>query len=433
MHGPQDHNLYWRIHGLWYEVKQDLIARAHQTFIYLLNTKGFLLSEKDVHFSQNKWLGKAQSEYFRVVKANKKEKMDWEGIFNAIFGHFQCNRFIVGDKILFHGIELFDVMEIKKTGGGGEEAYLYHVKSGFSTATREACAQIQNAFRIIRNPLKTIFKELERFYEDIKRKSQNKTIFGKITSEKFVGLLQKAKFVYAVFDDSKLSKRYPCRYKNNEKICRSLIQEKATKRSVTVKLLESALRENDKKKNVSGLNLDHLKDLLKITGSRQGFQVCAEAIVDLLRKDNYLDEQNEATKEFLTVSQQDFKLHGVNKTGSERILKCLNHFRSSYLSRTFVPHLEIIRTWFDLRENFLIYEISAESDDTPPNKFHKLYFEATHPITPSTSQVVDSGIESNLTPSSNTEQSQFVMPVESGSSSGYASATPTFSDVNRVI
>lgn len=190
MQGAEDHFLYWRIHGQWYEVKQDLISQAHQTFIYFLNSKGYLLTDKDVEFSKNRWLGKTKEIYLRKERSkNTKamEKLNSEAIFNAYFGYKNKGRFIVGDKICLDGIELFDVMEIRKKGNAGKAIYLYHVKRGLNTATREACAQIQNASRIITNPSKANFKELEKFYERIKanpvnRRNEKVFVFRKICS-----------------------------------------------------------------------------------------------------------------------------------------------------------------------------------------------------------------------------------------------------------
>lgn len=155
---------------------------------------------------------------------------------------------------------------------------------------------------------------------------------------------------------------------------RSLLHEKNTPPEITIENLKSLL---DKK--VLGLTYDMLKNMLKING--RGFLACAKKIHYLLLRGDYIDERYKATKKFLTDTTKDFELEGVSKKHSETILKILNHFRSSYLCSTFVPHMEIIRTWFDLREKFAICEIFAENDDTPPNEFHQLYFNSgTQPI-----------------------------------------------------
>ncbi len=123
------------------------------------------------------------------------------------------NGWIVGDRIEYDGIELFDIAYFNK-----DSIFLYHVKKSFDKA-RDALSQVMNSARMLSKQGNIREKALAGFYDEVikkpKKTDKNFEYFsaarnqflswGKEGKKNFIELFDKRKivFVYALADDRK--------------------------------------------------------------------------------------------------------------------------------------------------------------------------------------------------------------------------------------
>ncbi|KAL3864021.1 hypothetical protein ACJMK2_005733 [Sinanodonta woodiana] len=72
--------------------------------------------------------------------------------------------YLLGDKILVEGVELFDILKITK-----DKLYLYHVKEGFGQKTRDATSQIRISANLLSKARETntIYNVFGKYYDQI--------------------------------------------------------------------------------------------------------------------------------------------------------------------------------------------------------------------------------------------------------------------------
>ena len=92
-----------------------------------------------------------------------------EGQYNE--SHLNKNNFLVGDRIILNGIELFDLLYLD-----GDSLYIIQVKDGLGASTRDACSQLRNSSKLIEESLKdTNNKKLKEFYHKLHNCNVNYT------------------------------------------------------------------------------------------------------------------------------------------------------------------------------------------------------------------------------------------------------------------
>ena len=130
-----------------------------------VDNKTYFLIDKEWCFVEDSFLEILSNEFESYLKKDVYCKIplnNWdnggEGKYNE--SHLSKNNFLVGDRIILNGIELFDLLYVD-----GNNLYIIQVKDGLGASTRDACSQLRNSSKLIEESLKDINnKKLKELY-----------------------------------------------------------------------------------------------------------------------------------------------------------------------------------------------------------------------------------------------------------------------------
>ena len=178
---------FFKVYGLWHQANYHYLAIVNRKVQDLLNS----------HLMRENHPGSLTLGWDR----NRWQESDYNCAYH------DENEFLVGDKIIPHGIELFDLLR-----DNGKELFLYQVKEGFGQHTRDACSQILNAAKCLSAALSQEQGDniLDAFWNYIFEKNQNECQMAQVklenrTKSEWLELFLKKErpkihFVYAVLD-----------------------------------------------------------------------------------------------------------------------------------------------------------------------------------------------------------------------------------------
>ena len=141
-----------------------------------VDDKTYFLIDKEWCFVEDGFLEILSNEFESYLKKDIYCKIplnNWdnggEGQYNE--SHLNKNNFLVGDRIILNGIELFDLLYLD-----GDSLYIIQVKDGLGASTRDACSQLRNSSKLIEESLKdTNNKKLKEFYHKLHNCNVNYT------------------------------------------------------------------------------------------------------------------------------------------------------------------------------------------------------------------------------------------------------------------
>lgn len=133
-----------------------------------VDDKTYFLIDKEWCFVEDGFLKILSNEFESYLKKDVYCKIplnNWdkggEGQYNE--SHLNKNNFLVGDRIILNGIELFDLLYLDR-----DNLYIIQVKDGLGASTRDACSQLRNSSKLIEESLKDINnKKLKEFYHKL--------------------------------------------------------------------------------------------------------------------------------------------------------------------------------------------------------------------------------------------------------------------------
>lgn len=140
------------------------------------NGKTYFLIDKEWCLVQDKFLDILDGDFKNFVKNNIISGLalnNWntggEGSFNE--SHLDIDNFLVADRIMLDGIEIFDIAYYDD-----DNLYLIQTKDGLGASTRDACSQLRNSAKIISESIKsTDHQKIKDFYQKLKTTKTNYT------------------------------------------------------------------------------------------------------------------------------------------------------------------------------------------------------------------------------------------------------------------
>lgn len=324
----EDH-AYFRFLGTWFFINKDFNRQVQVEFLDVL--KNCLLPSNDVATLKRCWYSN-----YDELKYNMLCSKD--------------DGFLFGDRLVVNSIELFDLLQKI-----GSHTYLYQVKKNFDQNMRVACAQIEDAARMLNNYfndrnkqfLEELFKKISTKYDKLEHNMPS--YIDEL--EKFKNTLDKPKKV-----------RFVLAVGLNDARSRSLHEEKKLKRNIKISDISSMLKINP--------------NILKTSKQdpRKSLKSLAAHIFNLLIHKNYVVKESE--KQGYTTSKLFWTTENNFDIGESYNTKLYNSLRNNnYISKfpSLVARLRINKAKKvveDLGYSFKICEIncSKEIDSDIPTK-----------------------------------------------------------------
>lgn len=145
------------------DTEGSILDHLHGEIRY--NNETYFLIDKEWCLIKDSFLQILSSEFSDFVKNDGMCKVPlerWstgrEGYYNEL--HLDKDDFLVADRIMLHGIELFDILHYDE-----DNLYIIQVKDGLGACTRDACSQLRNSAKLIEESVKsTDQQQIREFY-----------------------------------------------------------------------------------------------------------------------------------------------------------------------------------------------------------------------------------------------------------------------------
>ena len=186
-------NKYFLLDKKWYRISDEYLSIIQNRLKDQLVHDKIFFSSTDNIVLTNKW--------GVIKKTNGENKLEIEANYNKKYANF--DNYIIGDKLLQNGIELFDILHYTK-----DKLYICHIKKGFSGTTRDVCSQVLNSARIIYHEilrgkdqssiLKNTFQTYINYSKKEKHILESKNKLTKLKENGFLNLFYNNEIIYLI-------------------------------------------------------------------------------------------------------------------------------------------------------------------------------------------------------------------------------------------
>lgn len=344
-----DGQLYWKVLNMWCTMYGNYFKYIHHEYLKCLRNNLIKITEP-IHLSEP-W------------KANVHE-----GAYNELCS--QKPGFYIGDCITPppYGIEFFDLMYIDPNTN---EVYLYHVKEDFDGKSRIACEQLLVSLRTKRVSLNKSDEYLLTYYKEfMDKKFSDKKVKIPEKLKDFISFKKTLKdAIYVIAFRS--SKNIISPKLSSEELADLFFMPKIPKSLHLEALLKEKVDANDFKLPIED---NHFFEQLQ-----RGFQnhgrnfdtvdEIAEHIVEVLRNENLINSENEATDQLIYYAKEfieDKLKHHMNGVAAKTVCRLLGQYRTQF--KSFIAKIQLVRLQKETGGKFKICDILCGAEKQVTNE-----------------------------------------------------------------
>lgn len=181
----------------------------------VFSDKTYFLIDKEWCLVEDQFLDVLDGDFKSFVKNNTISDVhlnDWnsggEGAFNE--SHLVGNNFLVADRIMLDGIEIFDIAFYDN-----DNLYLIQSKDGLGASTRDACSQLRNSAKVISESIKSNdHQKIKDFYQRLN--TTNITYAQEDNFKRQMGIFDSENKFVDLFLNKKITYILAFRHGNNE-------------------------------------------------------------------------------------------------------------------------------------------------------------------------------------------------------------------------